>query len=75
MANRPPKAPYGRGPNLYASGQVLSIFAHASSRRRTLETATVEMMSARLAIAVRDRPPEAVAIAILQAHRRGQRSN
>jgi hypothetical protein len=59
--------------SLYASGEVLSVFSPNLDRRRAITAVTQEIANARLALAIRDRPPEAVAIAILQAHRRGRR--
>ncbi|MEQ1649652.1 MAG: hypothetical protein ABL898_13795 [Hyphomicrobiaceae bacterium] len=59
--------------SLYASGEILSVFTPHLDRRSGITAATQEIANARLALAIRERPPEAVAIAILTAHRRGRK--
>lgn len=58
------------GWSLYRPGEVLGVIRTDIDRHNAIKGTTEEMASAAIALAIRRRPPEAVALAIMAAHRR-----
>lgn len=56
--------------SLYRSGEILGVIRTDIDRHDAIKGTTEEMSSAAIAMAIRRRPPEAVALAIMAAHRR-----
>lgn len=56
--------------SLYRSGEIMGVIRTDIDRRNAIKGSTEEMASAAIAMAIRHRPPEAVALAIMATHRR-----
>jgi hypothetical protein len=57
-------------PSLHPLSGVLGVIQPRVDRRGSLASAVQEMANARMALALRDDPPEALQLALLQAYRR-----
>ncbi len=61
-------------PSLHPMSGVLGIIQPRVAHRGTIASAAQEMARARMALALRDDPPQALQLALLQAYRRHRRS-
>ena len=56
--------------SLYHSGEMLRIIQPRLDRSRGIQAITEEMLNATLADVIRRKPPQALSLAIMDAHRR-----